>query len=83
METPAVAGASLRFTTVIDFPKEVPVNHVSKLHIIIDFTKLNHVLSNDYMILTCKFNGLKPLSENSYNYKLLGQEPLANDCEIL
>jgi hypothetical protein len=33
METPAVAGASLRFTTVIDFPREVPVNHNCNLHI--------------------------------------------------
>ena len=38
METPAVAGASLRFTTVIDFPKEVPVNHTVNLHITIEQT---------------------------------------------
>jgi len=40
METPAVAGASLRFTTVIDFPKEVPVNHVCNLHITSEDYKL-------------------------------------------
>ena len=36
LETPAVAGASLRFTTVVDFPKkEVPVEHRLNLHIIL------------------------------------------------
>lgn len=51
METPAVAGASLRFTTVIDFPKEVPVNHVCNLHITsedykrdLDFVDILHLL---------------------------------------
>lgn len=51
METPAVAGASLRFTTVIDFPKEVPVNHNCNLHITsedykhdLDFVDILHEL---------------------------------------
>ena len=38
METPAVAGASLRFTTVIDFNKvEVPVNHMAQFMYNISF----------------------------------------------
>ena len=46
METPAVAGASLRFTTVIDFnPKaEVPVNHTGQfIH--------NNLFEQDYLPL--------------------------------
>lgn len=48
METPAVAGASLRFTTVIDFNAvEVPVNHTAQF--------MNYIHTEQAYIDFCRF----------------------------